>query len=175
MVTLDRVADLSLADREAVRLLSLAVYPPAQWADSPGRKLEWSTAEWCVRVRRQDMLVSYVGIYLREATCDGQPARVGGIGNVKTHPQARGYGFASLGILRAVTFLDESAADFGLLVCGPALIEYYQRLGWREFTGRLFVRQHGAISEFTFNRVMTLEIRSPAPVAATIDLCGPPW
>ena len=32
-VTLDRVADLSDADRDAVASLRLAVYPPEKWAD----------------------------------------------------------------------------------------------------------------------------------------------
>ena len=50
VVTLDRVADLSEADCAAVRSLSLAVYPPEEWADWPGRHVEWSAPEWCVRV-----------------------------------------------------------------------------------------------------------------------------
>ena len=175
MVTLDRVADLSDADRADVRALTLAVYPPEAWADWPGRHVEWATPEWCVRVRGDDHLVSYVGLYLREATCDGQPVRVGGVGNVKTHPAARGRGYAALGIRRAAEFLAEQGVGFGLLVCKSSLIGYYARLGWREFGGRLLVRQRGAVAEFTLNRVMTLGVGSEGPASGTIDLCGPPW
>src|SRR5262249_27188838 len=67
-VMLDRVADLSDAGRAAVRSLSLAVYPPEEWADWPGRHVEWSEPQWCVRVQGEDdQLLCYVGVYLREA------------------------------------------------------------------------------------------------------------
>jgi hypothetical protein len=176
-VTLDRVADLSDADRERARLLSLAVYPPEQIADWPGLSVEWSTPEWCVRVRdEQDNLVSYVGVYVREAECDGRPVRVAGIGNVKTHPGARRRGLAALGIRRAIEFFREQPGiAFALLVCEERLLGFYTRLGWREFGGRLLVRQHGAACEYTLNRVMTHGVDSEGPVAGVIDLCGPPW
>jgi ribosomal protein S18 acetylase RimI-like enzyme len=176
-VTVDRIADLSDADREGVRRLSLAVYPPGQAADWPGRHVEWSAPEWCVRIRDdQGTLVSYAGVYVREAECGGRPVRVGGVGNVKTHPGARGRGLAALGVRRAVEFFREQpTVAFALLVCEPQLLGYYARLGWREFGGRLLVRQHGAACEFTLDRVMTHGVRSEAPVAGTIDLCGPPW
>jgi hypothetical protein len=177
VVTLDRVADLSDADRSAVRALGLAVYPPEQVADWPGRHVEWSALEYCVRVHGEDgALVSYMGVGLRDATHDNRPVRVGGVGGVKTHPAARGRGFASRGLRRAAEFYQEQpAVDFGLLVCEPHLIDYYARLGWREFGGRLLVRQRGGVAEFTLNRVMTLAVRSQGLAAGTIDLCGPPW
>jgi hypothetical protein len=174
--TLDRVADLSEADRAAVQALSLAVYPPEESANWSGRQVEWATPVWCVRVRDEGgALASYVGVYLREAEYAGRPVLVGGVGNVKTHPTARRRGYAALGILRAVEFFDNQGADFALLVCDPPLLGYYARLGWREFGGRLLVRQGGAVCEFTHCRVMTLGVRSGGPTSGTIDLCGPPW
>lgn len=148
-MTLTRVADLSDADREALRVLSAAVYPPsdAEWS---GAKLEWAAAEWCVRVYGDDgALLSYVGLSVRDAKCDGRPVRVGGIGGVKTHPTARRRGLAARGMTGAVEFFRDQGVGFALLVCGPHLLEYYGGLGWREFSGRL---RHG-----------------------TIDLLGPPW
>ena len=177
VATLDWFAQLSDADRNAVRMLSLAVYPPEQHAAWPGRHIEWSKPEWCVRVRDQaDNLVSCVGVYLRKAAYDGQPVRIGGIGNVMTHPAARRLGFAGLGIQRAVDFfLTQSEAAFALLVCEPHMLGYYARRGWQEFGGRLIVLQHGVAGEFTLDRVMTHSVRADGPAAGTIDLCGPPW
>jgi GNAT superfamily N-acetyltransferase len=174
---LDRVIDLSEADREALRALSEAVYPPGQSTSWPGRQIEWSAAEWCVRVHDDaGRLVSYVGVVLRDALLDGRPVRVGGIGGVKTHPAARRRGLAGIGMRRAIElFHGEPGVDFALLVCGPHLLDYYGRLGWRVFDGRLLVRQRGATAEFTFNRVMTYGVRSAAPVGGTVDLLGPPW
>lgn len=175
-VLLDRVADLDPGGGDAVRALALAVYPPDQAADWPGRRLEWARPEWCVRVQAGGTLVSYVGIWVRDAALDGRPVRVGGIGGVKTHPAFRGRGLATLGMERAARFLAGSPdVAFALLVCEPRLVPYYGRRGWREFSGRLVVRQHGAAADFTFNRVMTLAIRRPAPAAGTLDLMGPPW
>lgn len=176
-ITLDRIADLTEADRGALRALSLAVYPPTETTSWAGRQIEWAAAEWCVRIRAGDGgIASYVGISLREAERDGQPVRIGGIGGVKTHPARRGQGLAARAMERAHAFFrDEAGADFALLVCGPHLLAHYAHLGWREFHGRLLVGQHGATVEFTFNRVMTRAVRAPDPTAGTIDLLGPPW
>lgn len=174
---LGRVDELSEAEREEVRVLAVAVYPPEQFADWPGRHLEWSGPEWCVRVRdERGALVSYLGVFVREAEWDGGGVRVGGIGGVKTHPAAQGRGFAAQGIARAFEFFrEEAGAEFALLVCEPRLMAYYARLGWREFGGRLLVRQHGEMCEFTFNRVMTCGVRGEGPVSGVIDLRGPAW
>ena len=174
-MTLDRVADLSDADRAAVADLTRAVYPPDQFAGWAGRDVEWSPPEWCVRVSDGGALASYVGVYLRPAEADGRAALVGGVGNVKTHPEARGRGLAALGLRRAAEFFAAAGADFGLLACEPPLVGYYARLGWVPFGGRLVVRQRGAAAEFTLNRAMTLAVRSAGPVVGTIDLCGQPW
>ena len=176
-ISLDRVADLSDLDRAAIRVLSLAVYPPEEAATWPGRYLEWAKGEWCVRVWGDaGDLVSYTGIILRQASCDGRPARVGGIGGVMTHPAARGRGYAAQGIRRAMDFFREREdIAFALLVCEPGLLGYYARLGWLEFYGRLQVRQRSEPADFTFNRVMVHDVEAASPTLGTIDLMGPPW
>lgn len=175
VATVNRFVDLSDADREDIRALTLAVYPPEQVAHWHGRDVEWAAPEWCVRILRDATLVSYVGVYLRPAECDGQAVLVGGIGNVKTHPAARGHGFASLGIRRALEFFGAQGVGFGLLVCEPRLHGFYANRGWRAFAGRLLVRQRGATQEFTLSGAMTYGVRTEGPVAGVIDLLGPPW
>lgn len=159
------------------RLLTEAVYPPDDEADWPGATIEWARPEMGVRVvDPSGWLVSYVGVLTREGTLDGAPVLIGGIGGVKTHPEARGMGYARLGMERATSWmLDHSGIDFGLLVCQEDLLGYYGSMGWDEFTGTLLTRRHGETVEFTFNRVMTLPLRSPAPTVGVIDLKGPPW
>jgi hypothetical protein len=175
VLTFDCLADLTDADSAAVAVLGAAVYSPAEHANWPGRHLEWDTPEWGVRVHDDGALVSFAGVYLRDATLDGNPALVGGVGNVKTHPAARGRGFAAAAVRRAGEFFAERNAAFGLLVCRAELVAYYGRLGWRPFAGRLVVRQRGEPADFTLNGAMTLAVRSAAPAAGSIDLCGPPW
>lgn len=173
--TLDRTADLSDADRAAVRTLGRAVYPPGELDDWPGLALEWATPEWCVRVTDGGALVSYAGLYLRDATHDGRAVRVGGLGNVKTHPAARGRGHAGAAARRAAAVFAEWGVAFGLLVCEPELLAYYARFGWEPFAGRLVVRQRGTAAAFTLCPAMTLGVGAAAPAAGIIDLCGPPW
>ena len=174
---LTRVADLGDDEREEIRALSRAVYPPEEWADWPGRLLEWADPEWCVRIRNEDGgLASYTGIVLRDGAVDGEPLRIGGVGGIKTHPEARGRGHARQGIDEALRFFREQAdVAFALLVCEPDLVPYYAALGWTEFHGCLRVLQHGEVAEFTFNRVMTNPVRMHGPAAGTIDLRGAPW
>jgi ribosomal protein S18 acetylase RimI-like enzyme len=176
-ISLAKIADLSAGERTEIRDLSRAIYPPEEIEDWPGRHIEWAQFEWCARVRGEEgKLVSYVGILVREASLGGTPRLVGGIGGVGTHPAARRRGYAKAGIREAINFFREGVeVDFALLVCRPELIKYYFRLGWREFDGQLLVLQHGKLVDFTFNRVMTLGVRSKAPLTGSIDLGGLPW
>ena len=177
MIHLSKIADLSDDERAAIRTLSQAVYPADTVKDWPGRHIEWSQPEWCVRIHGdRGVLASYVGVVIREGTLDGQPVKVGGIGGVMTHPAERARGLAGKGIRRAVdSFRKQGDIAFGLLVCEERLLRYYGKLGWRGFLGQMKVRQRGADSDFTFNHVMTLGVAVEAPIAGTIDLCGPPW
>jgi hypothetical protein len=102
--------------------------------------------------------------------------RVGGIGGVKTHPAFRGQGFATTAIRRGLDFFHgQGDVDFGLLVCEPGLVPFYEPLGWRRFPGDLLVTQRQATVPFTFNLVMTTPIRLREPLTGAIDLLGPPW
>jgi hypothetical protein len=65
--------------------------------------------------------------------------------------------------------------DFGLLVCEPDLVPFYERLGWRRSPGELLVAQRQATVPFTFNLAMTTPIRLQEPLTGAIDLMGPPW
>jgi GNAT superfamily N-acetyltransferase len=161
----------------AYRDLTEAVYPPAEVSDWPGRALDWSQPEMGVRVvDPSGWLVSYVGVLTRRGTLDDAPVVIGGIGGVKTHPDARGLGYAAMGMRRASEwFREQGDVDFGLLVCEPGLIRYYESLGWVEFDGTVLTTQGDRRVEFTFNRVMTQPIVSEAPVRGVIDLMGPPW
>jgi aminoglycoside 2'-N-acetyltransferase I len=174
---LRRVADLIEREQAAVRTLSLAVYPPEVSAAWPGRAIEWAPHQWCVvGWDAEGAAVCYVGVVLREARRNDRAVRVGGIGGVKTHPASRGRGFATTSIQRALDFFHEQGdVDFGLLVCEPGLVPFYEGLGWRRFPGELLVAQRQATVPFTFNLTMTTPVRLEEPLAGTINLLGPPW
>ena len=172
------VAEQGSEEREALRVLTATVYPPSTGvADAAQQRIAWASPEWGILVWDDvGALVGYVGIVAREVTLDGLAVRVGGIGSVKTHPAARGKGYARAALRRAAVFMaDELDAAFGVLVCREGLLPFYGGLGWQPFAGTMLVEQPGGQVPFTFNHPMTLSLREPAPHDGTLDLCGPPW
>jgi GNAT superfamily N-acetyltransferase len=159
-----------------LRALSAAVYPPEQAASWPGRLIEWASPQWSVISRCDDgQILSHAGALLRDGFAGGQPVRIGGVGGVKTHPEARGRGLASGVVRRAVELFREQGADFALLVCEPAQVPFYERLGWATHAGGLLVRQRGEAVPFTFNLPMVYPLLDATSPAGVIDLMGPPW
>jgi GNAT superfamily N-acetyltransferase len=174
---LRRVADLTAEEQSALRTLSLAVYPPETAASWQGRAIEWAAPEWSVvGWGAGGEAHCHVGAVRRDARWNERAVKVGGIGGVKTHPAARGRGFATTAIWRALDFFREQGdVEFGLLVCEPGLVPFYERLGGRRFPGDLFVTQKQTTVPFTFNLPMTAPIRLREALGGTIDLLGPPW
>jgi aminoglycoside 2'-N-acetyltransferase I len=171
------VDQLSPDEESSLQALRSAAYPPGTSAVWPGRDRELAGPAYRVLVWDSDgRLAAHAGLLLRNALANEQPVRVGGIGGVLTHPQLRRQGMAAAAMANAVEFFRHLGdVDFALLVCESHLLAYYTRLGWRQFGGRLIVRQWGESEEFTFNQVMTYPIRSSLPPEGVIDLLGPPW
>ncbi len=171
-----RIDELTAGERAALQALSAAVYPPDVAASWPGRAFEWSSHDWCVVYwDAGGQAVCYVGAVLRDGMADGRAVKIGGIGGVKTHPQARRQGLASQAVGRAAELFRDEGVDFGLLVCEPPLVPFYGRLGWQPHAGGLVVRQHGRTVPFTFNLPMTCPVRNAELPGGVIDLMGPPW
>lgn len=172
---LKAVTDLTAAEQEARRALTLAVYPPGA-PPTAGEELTWASPQWAIMAWDREQLVAHVGIVVRDATLDGSAVHIGGIGSVKTHPDARGRGYAGQAIGRAAEFFaDDPALAFALLVCRVPLVPFYRTLGWQPFGGTLLVEQPGGTVPFTANEVMILPVQASAPQAGTLDLRGLPW
>lgn len=169
------VEELSDAERDGLGEMKTAVYPPEQFADSPGRRREWLRPEWCVLVGADGEVVSYTGIVMTEAEVDRRPVTIGGVGGIATHPEHRGRGHAARSIEAATRWMADQGVEFALLVCRDELVAYYGRLGWAVFEGRLVVTQFGERETFTFNRVMVKGVCGETPAKGTIELAGPPW
>ena len=176
-IDITRADALAPADRDALRALTAAVYPPNPSATLAEPPVAWAQATWNLRIWDDaGTLVSHVGLLTRDALVDDLPVRIGGIGGVKTHPAARGGGYASAGLREAVRFFAEEArVAFALLVCLPPTVPFYERLGWRRFDGTLLVEQPEGTVAFTANLPLVLPIDAPAPTDGTINLCGEPW
>ena len=167
---------LTSLQREAISHLSSAVYPPHLFKERPKAPMQWAEKQWSLLIWEGEELVSLVGMLVREGTLDGQPVLIGGIGSVKTHPEARGRGYAGAGMEKTAVFLrDEQQVDISILFCREALFSYYQRFGWQPFAGDVFVEHREGRKLFTFNATMLLAGQQAAPQAGVLDLCGTPW
>jgi GNAT superfamily N-acetyltransferase len=170
-------AELSADEKQALRTLTAAVYPPDGDVAWPGRAIEWAAPHWSViGSDAAGAALCHVGVLVRKARWNERGVHIGGIGGVKTHPAARRQGLATEGMRRAVDFFRQRGdLDFGLLVCEPRLVPFYEGMGWRPFPGKLLVTQGGATVPFTFNLPMTTPLGLQQTLAGTIDLLGPPW
>ncbi len=156
------------------------VWSPEVVATLPWRHVVWALADKRVLVADEHGdVVCHVGLFLREATWNDRPVRIGGIGGVATRADSRRRGLASSAMQRAAQeFRDVDRVDFGLLTCGPDLVPFYRRLGWSPFQGEIFVEQpqQGRIHLDRLNVTgpMVLDL-ALAPCTGVLDLRGLPW
>ena len=176
-IDLKPVTTLNEDERAALKALTTAVYPPNDVTDSQNREIQWAPPDYSVLVfSPEGELVSHVGIVIRIGTLDGVAIKIGGVGSVKTHPRARGHGYASGGLRRAANALhDDHQVAFSLLVCRDPFLPFYGRLGWLPFTDTLRVEQPTGSIVFNSYRPMVLAGLGKAPQHGTIDLKGLPW
>lgn len=77
--------------------------------------------------------VSHVGLLRHEIRSANRSLRLAGFGGVITVPEAQKRGYASKLMQHATQLaLVEWVLDAGLLFCLPALVPFYESLGWRE-------------------------------------------
>lgn len=158
-----------------VEPLDRAVYTPEEMARVPWRDVVWAHADKRVLLwDDSDALVCHVGLFLREGTSNGAPVRIGGVGGVMTHPDARKRGYASAAMREAQQYMrDVWTCDFALLFSEPHNAPLYVALGWRHHEGPVLAEQAGNTAPFSMEG-MVLHLRQ-TPASGTIDLCGLPW
>ena len=162
--------------KNGITELRAAVYPPEVLATLPGKLFTWTPPEWSVLFWDENELVSRVGLILREISSNEEMKTIGGIGGVMTHPERQGQGLASKAMREASRiFNEEWKVAFALLFCRPHLVEFYRRLDWIPFQGKLFVEQPQGRIEFSANGAMVLNGVEQAPLDGSLDLKGLPW
>ena len=87
-----------------------------------------------------DLLVSHVQVIPIEVHGRDRDLAIGGVSGVLTYPQFRGEGHATALLRAAAEHIDRQGFDLGMLFCGPEMIPFYERLGWRALPeGRVLV------------------------------------
>jgi predicted GNAT family N-acyltransferase len=135
----------------------------------------WAEPTWFLLGYEGDPLVTSLGIVDRHATADDRPVHLFGLNNVITEPEARGRGYSVALNQEALAFMArQDSAGLGLLFCADGLVDFYARLGWQRFAGRVTVTQPSGDRPWTSNCMLHGLGRAP-PAADHVHLCGLPW
>ena len=160
--------ELTASERLGLEHLSAEAFPP------DGTDTAWAQNDWHVLVWEGDEIVSHVEIVERTALVGGAPMRLGGIGGVSTLKAWRKRGLAETAMKVAMGHLHQPmAVDFGLLICGDALIPYYGKFGWNLIAEQMWIDQPKGRVLFKAH-VMVLPVRKTEWPQGEIDLCGRP-
>jgi aminoglycoside 2'-N-acetyltransferase I len=163
------------ASKPQMQPLHDLVWPQAVLDQKPWRHLQFASADLRVFLEVDGVLACHIGIYWREVMWNGRKARVGGIGDVMTHPDYRGRGLATLGLNAAIhTFKDERATEFALLFCDADMAPFYAARNWKPFEGEVFAEQSGERSRLILMQPYVHYLKR-APHQGELDLCGLPW
>jgi hypothetical protein len=136
----------------------------------------FETTGFCnVFVYCEDELVSFLTTIKRAALFDDQPVLLGGVGGVMTPVphQRKGYAGHALREARRIIF-EEIEADCGALLCGEALVPFYNRHGWQVVDGPVEMAQPDGKALWP-ERMMVLPRGAEQWHPRKVDLCGLPW
>jgi GNAT superfamily N-acetyltransferase len=152
------------------------VWPDDVRASPPWCDLVFAQPEFRVLVEREGYgLVCHVGIHRRQASLNGRPVHIGGIGEVVTHPDQLRRGYATLALNAAIaTLRHEGSIGFAVLFCKPHNEAFYRARGWHDFEGDVIAEQPGTNGRFDVMRPMVFDLVQ-RPRKGTLDLLGLPW
>ncbi|MBS9525259.1 GNAT family N-acetyltransferase [Litoribacter alkaliphilus] len=135
----------------------------------------WSTPHWVIMNRQDSDIAMYYNVVERKVNFDNTQIFVAGINNVITHPDYQGKGFASRTLKHTRDFIFNTLkAEFGLLLCGDELVDFYKKLGWHKFPGNLIVEQP-EIGPIQWSSNVMLMPKSRISHYQEINLNGLPW
>ncbi len=178
-VTCTSERDLTPCQAGEILLLQHLAYPDTphfalrRWCHSPldGDDL-WFT------FHRQGQLLGSLRLLHRRAKTAGGEMVLGGIGNVCSHPDARGQGAARACMQAAAEYMRNSGKiDFGMLFCGRRVVEFYGKLGWRQISDQVQRSPEAGGSEPVGGFVMICPARLGLGdwPAGPVDLNGDDW
>jgi len=151
------------------------VWPPETSAERPWGTVAFARPDLRVIVEADEQPVAHVGLHRREGIWRERPIRIGGIGDVLTHPDFRRQGLASLAIDAALhTLRDERSNDFALLFCTAEMASFYTSRNWKPYMGEVFAEQDGKRVRFESLQPLVYYLKR-APHEGELDLCGLPW
>lgn len=178
-----RTAERDLTDTQKAEVLALQQlafpgteeFPTQRWWHTPLDDGE----EW-IGARRDGRLIASVRLIFRTIITDAGELLVGGVGNVCSHPDFRGFG-AAKACMRAAQETIAAETDFGLLMTGTGVKAFYESLDWHVVDNHM-VHRHtdgrdapGHNSPGEFKMIYPGRLALGDWPAGTINLNGPDW
>jgi hypothetical protein len=143
----------------------------------PADSYSWTRPSWSSLVKREQHIVSHVGIIYRVVQVGELRVPVGGIAGWMTLAAWRRHGFARAALESATAFIGTQLwAPFALAICPKEDTAFYEHLGWTVARGAIWCEQScGPValqSEVALVRACQGELSWPE---GPIDLMGGPW
>jgi GNAT superfamily N-acetyltransferase len=141
----EQTAPIIFRAKPVSELSRLARFRTRFWlARSHVWQTQWAGFDWYVTAEAGQRRVSIAGVVDREGSVGGVPARLGLLGGVLTVPSYRRRGLGGEVVDRATGLMrDTLGCDYGVLICGEALIPFYERRGWRQVSNPMIYERFG--------------------------------
>jgi len=130
-----RIEVLALEDIDEVTLTVLHAEDKLAFSAEdyqPYLGYKFTESDRCVFVYEGDEWASSIWLPQRTIRVGGEDVFVGGLSGVMTRTAYKGRGYASMAVERANRWICKDInAEFGLLICLPRLVGFYEKHGWK--------------------------------------------
>ena len=170
MIKFERYENISEKDKE-----KLSGLIDDEFGDIPiVSQIKWASPDWTIFSEKNDELVSFYNIVLRDVAFDQSEFKIAGISNVITPNKHRKNGYASKMLTDSEAFIfNEISANYGLLLCADPMVPFYERLGWYLVESDVYFNQSGGKQLWESNARILSDSANIYP--EVIDLNGLPW
>jgi len=147
-----------------------------EWSDQvfpvEGRKYNWSESTHHMIARSSGEPIAHLGFGRYEIRNVGQSMHVVGVGGVVVRPQWQGQRIPQrlFACLHSTEILDVREAVCTLF-CPARLESYYSKLGYKKFTGEVFIPDGGQLERIDISFMYHGEVEFGSP----ITLLTNPW
>lgn len=130
---------------------------------------------FCIQTYSGSELIGFAHVFARVGRIDDSPVLMGCLGSVMTAREHQGAGVGSTTVRTAGEIILKSLqADLGVLVCKPAVVPFYERLGWRRNLVPVVIEQPAGSMQWPHESMVLLG-ENQKPAASKLDLRGFPF
>jgi predicted N-acetyltransferase YhbS len=163
-------------DRE-IRALLCECYPEDAGVYSQTKAWHGSSPVFSLVCVKKSELAGYVGVVIREVTCDSVLLVVAGVQNLAVLPGFRGERVGRDLVLKAQDEAESRGLTHGMLFCEPELESYYISIGWNRSAYRVTMDDsNGCVTPLSASLITMVKVFGAGSFPqGDIYLGGPEW